>query len=141
MYKPDDFLIYTGEDGDAFHAMNLGVDGVIFVASHVNDDEMLTAIENSDIKKAAAIQRQFIPKVKALFSYPSPAPVKAVLNYLGFETDPIAFTNWYHAHQKMRNALSTLSLTVMLKLPKKQSQVFYVQIININIRILRKLNF
>lgn len=89
MYKPDDFLIYTGEDGDAFHAMNLGVDGVIFVASHVNEDEMLTAIENSDIKKAAAIQRQFIPKVNALFSYPSPAPVKAVLNYLGFEAGPL----------------------------------------------------
>lgn len=88
-HKPDDFLIYTGEDGDAFHAMNLGVDGVIFVASHVNDDEMLTAIENSDIKKAAAIQRQFIPKVNALFSYPSPAPVKAVLNYLGFEAGPL----------------------------------------------------
>ena len=88
-HKPDDFLIYTGEDGDAFHAMNLGVDGVIFVASHVNDDEMLTAIENSDIKKAAVIQRQFIPKVNALFSYPSPAPVKAVLNYLGFEAGPL----------------------------------------------------
>ena len=28
-HKPDNFLIYTGEDGDAFHAMNLGVDGVI----------------------------------------------------------------------------------------------------------------
>lgn len=53
-HKPDDFLIYTGEDGDAFHAMNLGADGVISVASHVNGDEMhemLTAIENSDIKK------------------------------------------------------------------------------------------
>ena len=39
-------------------------------------------------KKAAAIQRQFIPKVNALFSYPSPAPVKAVLNYMGFEAGP-----------------------------------------------------
>lgn len=142
-HKPDDFLIYTGEDGDAFHAMNLGADGVISVASHVNGDEMhemLTAIENSDIKKAAAIQRQFIPKVNALFSYPSPAPVKAVLNYLGFETGPCVY-HWYHAHQKMQNALSTLLLTVMLKLPKKQSQAFCVQIINVNIKILRKLNF
>ncbi|MBM7641996.1 4-hydroxy-tetrahydrodipicolinate synthase [Streptococcus loxodontisalivarius] len=91
-HKPEDFLIYTGEDGDAFHAMNLGADGVISVASHTNGDEMydmFQAIENNDIKTAAKIQRQFIPKVNALFSYPSPAPVKAVLNYLGFEVGPL----------------------------------------------------
>lgn len=90
--RPDDFLIYTGEDGDAFHAMNLGADGVISVASHTNGDEMHTmfeAIARSDIKQAAAIQRQFIPKVNALFSCPSPAPVKAVLNYLGFDVGPL----------------------------------------------------
>ena len=90
-HKPQEFLIYTGEDGDAFHAMNLGADGVISVASHTNGDEMyemFKAISESDIKKAAAIQRQFIPKVNALFSYPSPAPVKAVLNYMGFAAGP-----------------------------------------------------
>ena len=90
-HKPEEFLIYTGEDGDAFHAMNLGADGVISVASHTNGDEMhemFTAIAKSDMKKAAAIQRKFIPKVNALFSYPSPAPVKAVLNYMGFEAGP-----------------------------------------------------
>ncbi|MFC5631408.1 MULTISPECIES: 4-hydroxy-tetrahydrodipicolinate synthase [Streptococcus] len=91
-HKPEDFLVYTGEDGDAFHAMNLGADGIISVASHTNGDEMfemLQAIENNNIKKAAAIQRQFIPKVNALFSYPSPAPVKAVLNYLGLDVGPL----------------------------------------------------
>ena len=53
-HKPEEFLIYTGEDGDAFHAMNLGADGVISVASHTNGDEMhemFLAIENNDIKK------------------------------------------------------------------------------------------
>ncbi|HEM5141430.1 TPA: 4-hydroxy-tetrahydrodipicolinate synthase [Streptococcus suis] len=91
-HRPDDFLIYTGEDGDAFHAMNLGADGVISVASHTNGDEMyemFTAIAQQDTRAAAAIQRKFIPKVNALFSYPSPAPVKAVLNYLGFEVGPL----------------------------------------------------
>ena len=74
-HKPEDFLVYTGEDGDAFHAMNLGANGVISVASHTNGDEMhamLEAIENSDLKTAATIQRKFIPKVNALFSVPSP---------------------------------------------------------------------
>lgn len=90
--RPEDFLVYTGEDGDAFHAMTLGADGVISVASHTNGDEMhemFEAVENNDIKKAAAIQRKFIPKVNALFSNPNPAPVKAVLNYLGLEAGPL----------------------------------------------------
>ena len=91
MYK-DDFLIFTGEDGEAFHALSLGADGVISVASHTNGDElfaMVEAIEKSDIKKAAGIQRQFLPKVHALFSVASPAPVKAVLNHQGFDAGPL----------------------------------------------------
>ena len=43
--------------------MNLGANGVISVASHTNGDEMhamLEAIENSDLKTAAAIQRKFL---------------------------------------------------------------------------------
>ncbi|MEX2783897.1 4-hydroxy-tetrahydrodipicolinate synthase [Streptococcus sp. H49] len=90
--KPDDFLIYTGEDGEVFHAMNLGADGVISVASHTNGDElyeMIQAIADSDIKKAAQIQRRFLPKVNALFSVASPAPVKAVLNHQGFNVGPL----------------------------------------------------
>ena len=44
---------------------------VISVASHTNGDEMhemFQAIENNDIKKAAAIQRQFIPDKSMLSS-------------------------------------------------------------------------
>ena len=55
--------------------------------------DRLKAIENSDLKTAAAIQRKFIPKVNALFSVPSPAPVKAVLNHLGFEVGPVSYTH------------------------------------------------
>ncbi len=50
---------------------------------------MFQAIENSDIKKAAKLQRQFLPKVSALFSVPSPAPIKAVLNHRGLEVGPL----------------------------------------------------
>lgn len=90
--KPEDFLIYTGEDGQIFHAMNLGADGVISVASHTNGSEifeMINHITNGKIKEAAQIQRRFLPKVNALFSVSSPAPVKAVLNYLGFDVGPL----------------------------------------------------
>ena len=41
------------------------------------------------LKKAAGHPTSILSlKVNALFSYPSPAPVKAVLNYMGFEAGP-----------------------------------------------------
>ena len=117
--------------GDAFHAMNLGANGVISVASHTNGDEMhamLEAIENSDLKTAAAIQRKFIPKVNALFSVPSPAPVKAVLNHLGSKLDHFV-CHWLHVLQKKPNVSLRLSLKKMSKQHVRQLQVSFVQII------------
>lgn len=89
---PEDFLIYTGEDGLAFHAKALGAHGVISVAAHTNGDdfyEMFEQLEKGEIKASARIQRQLLPKIDALFSLPSPAPVKAVLNHQGFEVGPL----------------------------------------------------
>ncbi|MDO4666364.1 MAG: 4-hydroxy-tetrahydrodipicolinate synthase [Streptococcus sp.] len=89
---PEDFLVYTGEDGEAFHAKALGAQGVVSVASHTNGDdfyEMFTALDTGNIQEAARIQRQLLPKVEALFSTTSPAPLKAVLNHQGFEVGPL----------------------------------------------------
>lgn len=80
---PADFLVYTGEDGLAFHNVALGGQGVISVASHVLGDElyeMLSALTEGNMPQAAAIQRAILPKMNSLFSLPNPAPVKAVLN-------------------------------------------------------------
>lgn len=89
---PQDFLIYTGEDGQAFHAKAIGAQGVISVAAHTNGDdfyEMFSALDEGNLKKAAQIQRQLLPKIEALFSVTSPAPLKAVLNSQGFEVGPL----------------------------------------------------
>lgn len=110
-HKPEEFLIYTGEDGDAFHAMNLGADGVISVASHTNGDEMhemFTAIAESDMKKAAAIQRKFIPKVNALFSYQVLLQLRQFLTIWDLKLDPLVYLLFQH-QKKMPNALSRLS--------------------------------
>ncbi|OTN86405.1 4-hydroxy-tetrahydrodipicolinate synthase [Enterococcus sp. 7E2_DIV0204] len=83
---PKDFLVYTGEDSLAFSIKAIGGQGVISVASHVFGTEMydmFQALDHGEIKKAASIQRQLLPKMNALFSVPSPAPVKAVLNQMG----------------------------------------------------------
>ncbi|MER0122646.1 4-hydroxy-tetrahydrodipicolinate synthase [Streptococcus sp. ZJ93] len=89
---PEDFLVYTGEDGEAFHAKALGAQGVISVAAHTNGDDfyaMFDALDKGDIAEASAIQRKLLPKVDALFSTTSPAPLKAVLNHQGFEVGPL----------------------------------------------------
>lgn len=89
---PEDFLVYTGEDGEAFHAKALGAQGVVSVAAHTNGDDfyaMFEALDKGNLVEAAAIQRRLLPKVEALFSTTSPAPLKAVLNHRGFEVGPL----------------------------------------------------
>jgi len=83
---PADFLVYTGEDAQSLAAKEIGGAGVISVASHVYGDEMtamFSAIDQGEIAKAAKYQRDLTPKMDALFSAPSPSPVKAALNHLG----------------------------------------------------------
>lgn len=85
---PEDFLVYTGEDGFAFHSHILGAQGVISVASHVLGKELLELIITSDQGDrlgAAKKQATYLKKVNALFSISSPAPVKAVLNHQGYQ--------------------------------------------------------
>ncbi|MGK0551633.1 4-hydroxy-tetrahydrodipicolinate synthase [Enterococcus faecalis] len=85
---PNDFLVYTGEDSLAFAAKALGANGVISVVSHVLGDQMhamYQALDSGEVALAASIQRNLLPKMDALFSVPSPAPVKAVLNARGIK--------------------------------------------------------
>ncbi len=87
-HAPKDFLVYTGEDGQSFLNYSLGGAGTISVASHFYAKEfadMFAAIDNGDFKKAAEDFRFINPRVKALFSYPSPAPVKAVFKRSGID--------------------------------------------------------
>ncbi len=85
---PDDFLAFTGEDADALAARNVGAQGVISVASHLFGKEisqMYAANSKGDNEIAGELMRNLTPKMKALFSHPSPSPVKAALNHVGIE--------------------------------------------------------
>ncbi|APD01812.1 4-hydroxy-tetrahydrodipicolinate synthase [Lactiplantibacillus plantarum] len=80
---PKDFLVYTGEDAQSLTTLVLGGQGTISVASHLFGNEMATmrrALNHGDITQAGQIQRRLMPKMAALFTQPSPAPVKAALN-------------------------------------------------------------
>lgn len=85
-HTADDFLVYTGEDLQALTAKILGAQGVISVASHVYGQvmrKMYDALNQGNFKAAGKLQRQLLPKMQALFMYPSPSPVKAILNAQG----------------------------------------------------------
>jgi len=82
------FLIWSGNDNDTFLIMALGGYGVIGVTTHLTGKQykkMIDLILADRIQEAAAIQRKLVPLVNAMFSVPSPAPIKCALNYLGFK--------------------------------------------------------
>ncbi|MBM7543503.1 4-hydroxy-tetrahydrodipicolinate synthase [Periweissella beninensis] len=91
-HAPSNFAVYTGEDAQALVAKTIGARGVISVASHIYGDEiyqMYQALATGNITKAGTLQRFLTPRMNALFMYPSPAPVKALLNEQGFETGSV----------------------------------------------------
>jgi len=86
-HTADDFKVYSGEDAQALFAKVIGANGVISVASHLYGNEMSEMyqdLEDGNYQVAGQIQRQLTPKMSALFMYPSPSPVKAALNQLGY---------------------------------------------------------
>ena len=84
---PADFAIFSGEDEQALVTKVLGGAGVISVAGHVYITQlraMYDALAQGDVSKAGQLQRWLTPRMAAIFMYPSPSPVKAVLNAQGF---------------------------------------------------------
>jgi len=82
------FLIWSGNDNDTFPIMALGGYGVIGVTTHLCGQQyrkMIDLIVADKIQEAAAIHRELVPLVNALFITSNPAPIKYALNYLGFK--------------------------------------------------------
>lgn len=81
------FCVWSGNDNDTFDIMALGGYGVVGVTTHIvgrQYKKMFDILLDNKIREAAAIHRNLVPLVKALFSSPSPGPIKYVLNQLGF---------------------------------------------------------
>lgn len=82
----DNFAIFTGEDAQSLTARLLGANGVISVAAHSYPSQMrrmYDALYEGDYAEAAKLQRWLTPKMNALFMYPSPSPIKALLTAQG----------------------------------------------------------
>lgn len=82
---PEDFSIYSGEDGLVLPYLAFGAKGVISVMANIipkETHELCQAFFDGDIDKARALQLKTLPLVKALFCEPSPVPVKKAMNLM-----------------------------------------------------------
>lgn len=89
---PEHFTLYSGDDSMTLTALSLGGKGVVSVCSHVVGDEMqemITAFENGDVKKAAQLHQQLLPIMKGMFIAPNPVPVKTALQIKGLDVGSV----------------------------------------------------
>ena len=107
------FSVYSGDDGLALPMLSIGGVGVVSVSAHLVGNDMKrmhTRFFEGEFKEAARLNAKMAPIVRALFqpTTPSPAPLKAALNMLGFEVGglrlPLVEAD-YHEKEIVRTAL------------------------------------
>ncbi len=83
---PEGFTLYSGDDSLTLPVLSVGGTGIVSVSSHIVGNEMqemVTAFKKGDVKLAANYHQQLLPTFQAVFSAPSPSPIKALLNIIG----------------------------------------------------------
>lgn len=83
---PEDFSLYSGDDGLTLPVLSIGGIGVVSVASHIIGNEMqemIATFQDGNISEAAKLHRRILPVMRVLFSAPSPTPVKVALQMKG----------------------------------------------------------
>jgi 4-hydroxy-tetrahydrodipicolinate synthase len=88
----EDFALYSGDDSLTLPIMAIGGNGIVSVASHVigNDmQEMIASFEKGDVVRAAKAHQKLLPVMNAMFSAPSPTPVKTALQMRGLDVGPV----------------------------------------------------
>lgn len=85
---PDDFELYSGEDGVTLPLLSIGAVGTVSVASHWTaalQGEMLAAFSKGDVETARRINARLLPSFdfETGDAAPNPIPSKAMLRVLG----------------------------------------------------------
>lgn len=83
---PENFKIYSGNDDQVVPIYACGGHGVISVIANIiprEFQEMCTAFEGGDIKKALKIQLRYKKLIDLLFCEVNPIPIKAALSLMG----------------------------------------------------------
>lgn len=89
---PDDFAVYSGDDGLTLPLLSIGGVGIVSVVSHVVGEDMqklITAFEEGRHKDAATIHHAMLPLIRAMFAKPNPVPVKYALTKLGLDVGSV----------------------------------------------------
>lgn len=88
---PPDFRVYSGDDALTLPVLSVGGYGLVSVAAHIIGSELKAAIESFpvDPQRATSIGKSLIPTIDALFSFPSPVPVKYALSLRGFDCESV----------------------------------------------------
>ena len=84
----NDFLLYSGEDTLYLKTLKLGGAGVISVASHLVGKSMKRIYElhvTGFTERAEFLDAKLAPFYNALFTYPNPSPIKALLSKYGID--------------------------------------------------------
>ena len=84
----DDFLVYSGNDGDTLPIIILGGYGIISVVSHLVGKQLKEMIDNAvdgKIEGASRIHHHLLPLINAMFVVSNPIPVKYAVNHVGFK--------------------------------------------------------
>lgn len=87
---PNDFQVYSGDDGLTLPLLSIGGNGVVSVAAHIvgNDmQKMIKAFKEGRHAEAATIHQALLPLIRALFATPSPSTLKYALTKIGIGTE------------------------------------------------------
>ena len=85
---PADFAVWSGNDEMTVPIISLGGKGVISVTSNVVPEQVQAMTQKAlrgDFRCAAAMQRELLPLMEAMFCEVNPIPVKAALALLGYD--------------------------------------------------------
>ncbi|WP_404433048.1 4-hydroxy-tetrahydrodipicolinate synthase [Sutcliffiella horikoshii] len=111
---PDEFVLYSGDDGLTLPVLSIGGNGVVSVASHVLGNQMQEMIRSFEAGKFASAAKQhqsLLPVMKGLFSAPSPSPVKTALQLKGMDVGGVRLP-LVPLTEEERNTLTKLIETV-----------------------------
>lgn len=79
---PEDFSIYSGDDGLILPFLSVGACGLISVLANVNGNilqQLMQAYSEGRVKDAADLNKVMVPLAKAMFVESNPIPIKAAV--------------------------------------------------------------
>lgn len=79
---PEDFSIYSGDDGLILPFLSVGACGLISVLANVNGNllqQLMQAYNEGRVKDAADLNKVMVPLAKAMFIESNPIPIKAAV--------------------------------------------------------------